>query len=235
MLKENVPLFDSMIKQLDLYRDLREMIKDILYQGKKIPYSPDIKSINIGVMFGFLKEKDGHAAIVNRIFEMRLLNMFIAEEASKSTAFQYGERDRNQFIKDGHLKLDMVLKKFVEHFHDIYGDNDEKFIEAYGRKFFLLYLKPIINGTGNYYLEAQTRDAKRTDVVVDYLGEQFIVEMKIWHGNEYNERGERQLAEYLDYFHQEKGYMLSFNFNQKKQIGVKELRVEGKTIIEAVV
>ncbi len=72
-------------------------------------------------------------------------------------------------------------------------------------------------------------------MVVDYLGEQFIVEMKIWHGNEYNERGERQLAEYLDYFHQEKGYMLSFNFNQKKQIGVKELRVEGKTIIEAVV
>ena len=71
--------------------------------------------------------------------------------------------------------------------------------------------------------------------MVDYLGEQFIVEMKIWHGNEYNERGERQLAEYLDYFHQEKGYMLSFNFNQKKQIGVKELRVEGKTIIEAVV
>jgi len=59
--------------------------------------------------------------------------------------------------------------------------------------------------------------------------------MKIWHGNEYNERGERQLAEYLDYFHLEKGYMLSFNFNQKKQIGVKELRVEGKTIIEAVV
>ncbi len=72
-------------------------------------------------------------------------------------------------------------------------------------------------------------------MVVDYLGEQFIVEMKIWHGNEYNERGERQLAEYLDYFHLEKGYMLSFNFNQKKQIGVKELRVEGKTIIEVVV
>ncbi len=72
-------------------------------------------------------------------------------------------------------------------------------------------------------------------MVVDYLGEQFIVEMKIWHGNEYNERGERQLAEYLDYFHLEKGYMLSFNFNKKKEIGVKELRVEGKTIIEAVV
>ena len=44
-----------------------------------------------------------------------------------------------------------------------------------------------------------------------------------------------ELAEYLNYFHQEKGYMISFNFNKKKEIGVRELRVEGKTIIEAVV
>lgn len=35
LLKENVPLFDSMIKQMDLYKDLREMIKEIIYQGKK--------------------------------------------------------------------------------------------------------------------------------------------------------------------------------------------------------
>ena len=73
--------------------------------------------------------------------------------------------------------------------------------------------KPIINGTGNYYLEAQTKDASRTDVIVDYLGQQFVVELKIWRGNEYNERGERQITEYLDYYHLDKGYMLSFNFN----------------------
>ncbi|MDE6915788.1 MAG: 9-O-acetyl-N-acetylneuraminate esterase, partial [Lachnospiraceae bacterium] len=96
-------------------------------------------------------------------------------------------------------------------------------------------LKPIINGTGNYYIEAQTRDAKRTDVIVDYLGEQYIVELKIWHGSEYNERGEKQLSEYLDYFHKDKGYLLSFNFNKKKEIGVKEIQVGGKTIVEAVV
>lgn len=99
----------------------------------------------------------------------------------------------------------------------------------------MLYLKPIINGVGNYYVEAQTRDAKRTDVIVDYLGEQFIVELKIWHGNEYNERGERQLSDYLDYYHLKKGYMLSFNFNRKKKIGVKKVFVEEKILIEAVV
>ena len=133
------------------------------------------------------------------------------------------------------LYMEMVLKKFLAYFHEIYGEQDANFIEKYGRKFFLLYLKPIINGTGNYYLEAQTRDERRTDVIVDYLGEQFIVELKIWHGNEYNERGEKQLTNYLDYYHKDKGYMLSFNFNKKKEVGVKEIQVGGKTIVEAVV
>ncbi len=229
------PLFDSMARQLDAYRDLRDLIEEVLYQGKRVPFSPDAKAVNIGLMFGFLKEKGGQVVVANRIFEMRLLNMFITEEALKSDAFRCGERDKNQFIADGRLNMELVLEKFVEYFHDVYGENDEKFVESYGRKFFLLYLKPIINGTGNYYLEAQTRDAGRTDVVVDYLGEQFVVEMKIWRGNEYNERGERQLSEYLDYYHQKKGYLLSFNFNRKKEIGVRRITLGDKVIVEAVV
>lgn len=92
-----------------------------------------------------------------------------------------------------------------------------------------------LNGSGNYYLEAQTRDERRTDVIVDYLGEQFIVELKIWHGDEYNERGEQQLVDYLDYYHKDKGYMLSFNFNKKKEVGVKTITVGDKTVVEAVV
>ena len=233
ILKSKPPLFDSMTKQFDMYPDLRNMIEQILYQGRKIPFSPAEKSIDLGLMFGFLKEENGYVAVANRIFEMYLLDLFIAEEAVTSDMYFYSQGSKNQFIAGNRLDMELVLAKFVEHFTDIYGDNDEKFIEAYGRKFFLLYLKPIINGTGNYYIEAQTRDAKRTDVVVDYLGEQFVVELKIWHGNEYNERGEKQLLEYLDYFRQEKGYMLSFNFNKKKMVGVKRIRIEDRTIVEA--
>lgn len=235
LLNKRSPLFDSMIRQLDIYKELRGLIEEILYQGKRVPFNPDTKAVNMGLMFGFLKEKDGQIVMANRIFEMRMLNMFITEESLKSDAFRCGERDKNQFIQNGRLDMELVLEKFVEYFHDVYGENDEKFVESYGRKFFLLYLKPIINGTGNYYLEAQTRDAGRTDVVVDYLGEQFVVEMKIWRGNEYNERGERQLSEYLDYYRLRKGYMLSFNFNKKKEIGLKEIVVGDKVIVEAVV
>lgn len=235
MLKENTTLFDNMVKQLDMFPDLRSMIKDILYQGKQIPFSPLVKSMNLGMMFGYLKEQNGHIAVANRIFEMALLNMFIAEESAASEPFQYGQRHMNQFIRNGRLDMELVLHKFVEYFTEIYNSSDERFVEAYGRKFFLLYLKPIINGTGNYYMEAQTRDARRTDLIVDYAGEQFIIEMKIWHGSEYNERGEEQLADYLDYYRLQRGYMLSFNFNKRKVPGVKEVRVGDRVIVEAVV
>ena len=129
----------------------------------------------------------------------------------------------------------LILEKFVIHFHELYGDSSEKFIEEEGRKYFLLYLRPIINGTGNYYIEARTREQKRTDIIVDYKGEQYIIEMKIWHGQEYNNRGEKQLVEYLEAYSVNSGYMLSFNFNKKKKIGVHDVVFEGKKIIEAVV
>ena len=64
----------------------------------------------------------------------------------------------------------------------------------------MLYLRPIIKGTGNYYIEAQTRNMRRTDVIVDYKGRQYIIELKLWHGEEYNRRGEQQLCEV--FYHQ---------------------------------
>lgn len=234
ILKNGILLFESMVKQLDLYKDLRNMIEDIIYRGKRITFSPEQKSINLGVMFGFLKEADGCVMIANRMFEMCLLNMFAAEE-SGSEVYSQGGSDRILFIKNNRLDMDLVMKKFVEYFEEIYSEKDAKFVEKQGRKIFLLYLKPIINGVGNYYIEAQTRDERRTDVIVDYRGEQFIIELKIWHGNEYRERGEEQLTDYLDYYHKDRGYMLSFNFNKHKKTGIKKIQVGSRSIVEAVV
>ena len=45
----------------------------------------------------------------------------------------------------------------------------------------------------------------------------------------------KQIVEYLNYYHLEKGYLLSFNFNKNKKSGMKTLQVNGKTVIEAVV
>lgn len=47
--------------------------------------------------------------------------------------------------------------------------------------------------------------------------------------------GEEQLIGYLDHYHLKKGYMLSFNFNKRKEVGLKEIRLGDKVLIEAVV
>ena len=235
LLIEKNTLFESITGKLADYPRLRELVYSLLFTGRKISYNPLSPSIEIAEMFGFIKNFRGDAVISNRIFETVLYNLFLSEEMLDSEEYRTALQERNQFIQNGHLNMKLILEKFVVHWGDLYSSADEKFIEDNARKFFLLYLKPIINGTGNYYIEAQTRDNKRTDVIIDYCKEQFVIEMKIWRGNAYHERGEKQLAEYLEYYHLNKGYMLSFNFNKKKQTGVKEIRIGNKVLIEAVV
>lgn len=72
-------------------------------------------------------------------------------------------------------------------------------------------------------------------MVMDYNGVQYVIEMKIWHGDEYNKKGEEQIVDYLDDYHTNTGYMISFNFNKKKTIGTEEIIIGEKKIIEVIV
>lgn len=235
LLKKPNTLFDDMVKKLTDYPKMKEMIYGILFLGEKFSYEAENGHIRIGEMFGFLKEKDGVVCVSNRIFEMKLYNIFLSEEETDTKIFTVAETEKNQFVRGGVLQMELVLQKFCEYFEEIYSDADDKFIEDNGRRIFLIFLKPIINGSGNYYIETRTRNLKRTDVIIDYKGRQIILEMNIWHGQEYNRRGEDQLLQYMEYYHLNKGYMLSFNFNKKKQAGMKQLILGDKVLVEAVV
>lgn len=236
LLMESNTLFESLIGKLTDYPELEKMLKELLFFGKPITYNPTNPVIALAMMFGFVKNQDGKVIPANRIFDTLLYNHFLSmDELDTSEMYLASLIDQNLFIRDGHLNMKKVLEKFVEHFHELYGNKTETFLEEEGRRYFLLYLRPIINGTGNYYVEARTRSLGRTDIIVDYRGQQFVIETKIWRGNEYHMRGERQLAEYLKDYGLQTGYLLSFNFNRKKETGVREIEVEGKRIIEAVV
>lgn len=229
------PLFESLINKLEDDKILRKLLYSMLFQGQKFLFNAYDSAIHSAMMYGFVRNDNGTLVIANRIFEIVIYDWFISLETTNSLIFAEGVNDKNQFISGNQLNIELILEKFIQHFNDIYGSQPDKFKEDDGRKLFLLYLRPIINGTGNYYIEAQTRDQRRTDVIVDYLGKQYIIELKIWHGDEYNTKGEQQLSEYLDYYHINKGYLLSFNFNKNKQSGMHTIELNGRTIIEAIV
>ncbi|MCD7954152.1 MAG: AAA-like domain-containing protein [Lachnospiraceae bacterium] len=235
IVREDNALYESMLGKLKTYPELKNLMQELLFNGNPFPYVMSVSYIKDAAMFGFIRNENEIAVIANRIFETVLYNHFLAEEFAENKLYAVGASERNQFIVGGHLDIRRILEKFIEAFGELYGEEDEEFLEKIGRKYFLLFLKPIINGVGNYSIEPQTRNSERMDLVIYYRGEQNILALKLWRGKSYNERGEKQLSGYLDYFQMKKGYMLSFDFNKKKTRGVKEIVLGDKLLIEAVV
>ncbi|MCD8132600.1 MAG: ATP-binding protein [Clostridiales bacterium] len=232
---EKTPLFEDMIKQLTDYPELKDVVKRILFEGESIAFNAYNDVLNLAKMFDYIKSVNGRVAVSNRIFEVVLYDYFLSEEETGNITKKDAELNKSQFITNGHLDMETVLRKFAEHYSSVYADNDQKFVEKFARKIFLMYLKPIINGTGNYYIEAQTRDEKRTDIIVDYHAEQFLVETKIWYGPKYNNDGEKQLCGYLDRLNLKKGYLLTFSFNKNKKSGIQERTFGDKVLLEITV
>ena len=236
ILAESNTLFQTQTKNLNNYPELKAAIRSILMEGTKLTWNPDQKDIVQMQMYGLIRNDHNTVRVANRIFETRLYNLFLSEEELKSNAFsREGSLAGNVFVQDGKLNVRLILERFIKTYTEICGPLTDRFREKDGRELFLLYLKPIINGTGNYYIEAQTRDQRRTDVIIDYLGQQYIIELKIWHGERYNAEGEKQICEYLDYFGLQTGYMLSFNFTKKKEQGVRCVQAGDKVLYEGTV
>ncbi|MCI6189380.1 MAG: AAA family ATPase, partial [Clostridium sp.] len=73
-------------------------------------------------------------------------------------------------------------------------------------------------------------EEKRLDIVITYNNHKYIIELKIWHGDNYHQRGLKQLANYLDINEQDKGYLLVFNFNKNKEYKKEEIFIDNKEI-----
>ena len=195
----------------------------------------DIKAISEEIYKSYIKENQrGKTMIHNLIFEEAMFvyfsNKMMREQGDRITPFV------SSYIQNGRLNMEYVLERFAQLMHEEYRERTESFLEKEGRLLFLTFLKPIINGIGFYYVEPQTRDNRRMDLVVNYDRQEFIVELKIWRGDKYEQTGREQLSEYLAIRGMDEGYLLTYDFSKNKQ-NVEPLwhEVNGKRIFEAVV
>lgn len=214
LLKEKNTLFDDIIKNIRNHPDFSRLIEQILVRGAQVTFEIQNPLIEMGEMYGIFKEKDGKVTISNRIFETLILNYFTSVRSTYAlSSSQYA--DRNLYIKQGHLNMGKVLERFSDFMKSEYREEDSSFIECQGRLLFLSFLRPIINGTGHYAVEPQTRKNTRMDIQVFYGNEEFIVELKIWHGEKREKEAYNQLIGYLESRDVTEGYLLSFCDNRK--------------------
>ena len=236
LLQEDNSFFDSVMGKLANMPDLRNQLRNILMRGETITYLPDDEEQRLLRMYGFINNHHNTVAVSNRIFEMRLYNYFIGESRKNENLKQIAAANKSVFIKeDGSLDVYTILEHFIKEYHRIHKDETERFLEQEGRERFLTYLSPIINGTGTYSIEEQTRDHRRMDVVIHFLGKRYVIELKLWRGAKYNADGEKQVIGYMEFFGLTTGYMLSFSFNRNKKPGISEMQFGDKTLIEGIV
>jgi hypothetical protein len=234
ILNEKNTLFDDLIKNIEGDKNLYNTVYDIVVEGKNIVYNMDAHEK--GIMFSILdKSNTGKLKLHNKIFELRIYNYMIAKrEMEKGTLLTYEYRT-NFIDENGDLKIEVILKKFQQLMRAEYREKDKRFIEREGRLIFLAFIKPIINGTGFYFVEPETRQDNRMDVVITYNKKQYIIELKICNGESYKEKGIEQLCKYLEVQCEDTGYMIIFNFNKNKEYTNKWIDIDSKTIYEVIV
>jgi hypothetical protein len=237
----NSTLLESLMDKVKTISGLKQALYSILLHNETVSYNPYITALELGVRYGLLKTDGlGNVIVGNMIMETCIYNYFIdemLEERRKGIKSSTAIRNvaASQFIEDGFLNMDSVIERFCRFYSEVYSEKSQKYLEKECCIIFLSFLRPIINGTGRYFIEAQTRDEHRTDVVVYYSGRIYVIELKIWKGQAYNAKGEKQLIDYLNHYELDKGYLLTFSFINDKKTGIAERVIGGKTLYEAIV
>lgn len=207
-------LFTSMTKNLENYPELKQLIYAISVNGDTVTYDANNPVMDFASMFSIIKcDENRKVRIHNIIFEEVLNNYFIAERTIANLGKQ---RFEPNYVHDGQLDMELVLTRFADLMHEEYRESTVPFLEREGRLLFLTFLKPVINGTGFYYIEPQTRNNNRMDLVVTYGRKEYVIELKIWRGEKYEERGRDQLAGYLSTRGLGEGYLITFDFSKNK-------------------
>jgi len=218
ILRDSNTNFDSLIKNIENNEELYDFVKKIVLDNESINYIKTDAIVNIGSIYGILKEDDGNCKINNKIYEQLIYNhmmMKVIRKDKKSTMSEYNYK--SNFIKeDGNLDIKKILIKFQEFMKHEYSKKREAFLEADGRLLFLAFISPIINGTGFAFKEVQGGEEKRFDIVITYNKKMYILELKRWNGEEYHKKGLIQLGEYLEQYGLDEGYLLIFDFRKLK-------------------
>lgn len=220
--------FESLIKNLENNKDLYDLVSAMLLDGARKHYNHLNPLIEKGESLGILKNENGFVSIQNQIYQQCIYDYMISNLETTLKPEEYNFR--NKFLQGDGLDIKKILDKFQEFMVAQYNQKDSRFIEKHGRLIFLAFLKPIINGKGFDFKEVQISEEKRLDIVVTYGNFKYIIELKIWRGEQYHKQGVIQLADYLKRSSCHEGYLVAFDFTKNKKLKKETINIEDKEI-----
>jgi hypothetical protein len=233
ILLEDNTNFQSLTKNLENNPELYELIRRITLDDEQVVLVKTDPVISLAIVYGILKDRPGapceiHNPIYSQlIYDHMMMGFWRREPVTIASRYNF----RDNFIReDGSLDLKKVLERFQAFMKEQYSREDEKFLERNGRLIFLAFVKPIINGKGYDFKEVQISEEKQIDIIITYGTFRYIIELKVWRGEKAHARGLGQLAGYLERQHCDRGYLIIFDFRDKKEWKQEQIQQDGKDI-----
>ena len=182
------------------------------------------------------KGSDGLCEILNPIYLYCILQTF--KPLINGLEHQYLPEDTDEDFHDyltpaGHIDLASLL----DNFRDFIGRAGFQILqvpdtprESVGRHLLLAYLDQFVRLVGGMmHIEVQTGRG-RMDLIITHNWRKYIVETKIWKGDNRYQAGKRQLATYLKLERVGEGYYVVFDHRRNPQSRVETETVDGVTI-----
>ena len=227
--KENNTNFETLIKNLENNPELYQIVYRIVIESERLAFNIHNPLTNFGVLYGMLVNENGIITIHNRIYN-EVITTYMADKMHQIQVLKGADFGIGYKYDNGLLNMEAVLLGFQAFMKKEYSKKDRDFLEKNGRLVFLAFLKPIINGSGFDFKEPQISDERRLDVVITYLHEKFVAELKIWRGEKAHGKGLTQLTDYLDRQNLNEGYLLVFDHSEVKKWDSDWIEVNGKKV-----
>jgi len=227
IIKRSNTNFEHLIKNLENSSDLYALVFNLVVGSESVSDNEFNPILDMGKTFGIFDKNVNRIKIHNRIYEHIIFDYMISKTET-STSFPTYD---GKYIKNNVLEMRNLLLGFQTFMHENYSEKNTHFLEKHGTLLFLAFTKPVINGKGFDFKEVQVSEERRLDVVITYLNQKYIVELKRWRGEEAHQEGLEQLSDYLDRQNLKQGFLLIYDFRLKeKEYKHQEIKHKDKDI-----
>jgi hypothetical protein len=230
LLQEHNTNFDTVVKNLENYPELYHLTAQLILESQALSYDALDPMINLGVLHGIFTKNGTSLAIHNRIYAEVIANYMTARAMRTQLPSSGYEYSGIYMLPGGHLNVEKVLLRFQNLLKEEYSQKDRDFLERQGRLIFLAFLKPILNGHGYSFKEPQISEEKRLDIVITLNRHKYVVELKLWRGEQAHKKGLIQLVDYLNRQGLDTGYLVIFDHSAVKEWKQQRVRTKGKKI-----
>ena len=209
----------------------------IMEQDEGVNFNMDDDIISELATYGVIKKSaDGMCQILNPIYLYRIMRTFKPTVNGLENQY-FPNGDIEEFLNYVTVAGVIDMESLLDNFRDFIVRAGFKILqvpdtpqESVGRHLLFAYLDQFVKLIGGFmHIEVQTGRG-RMDIIITHNQRKYIIETKIWRGDNRYQAGKKQLAAYLKTEGVKAGYYIVFDHREKPEPRVEAETIAGLTI-----